>query len=174
MRRLPLLLFVLVAPFAANADPIVNVGTCVVETITCFLDIENLEIDGHRYNVSWEPAPLVDLLDKGSGAGSFINDSSLANLAAQAIYEAFLSTDIVANTYGGDGLFIAAVYVTYTVDGSRAWLASSNRTGVRLISVDDTSRLPWAVFTPVPEPGTLALFGIGLFGMGCARHRKKA
>ena len=32
----------------------------------------------------------------------------------------------------------------------------------------------WAVWTPVPEPGTLALFGIGLFGMGLARGRKAA
>jgi hypothetical protein len=26
--------------------------------------------------------------------------------------------------------------------------------------------------TPVPEPGTLALFGLGLLGMGLARRKK--
>ena len=31
-----------------------------------------------------------------------------------------------------------------------------------------------SVRQPVPEPGTLALFGIGLFGMGLTRRRKKA
>ncbi len=32
----------------------------------------------------------------------------------------------------------------------------------------------WRTTTQVPEPGTLVLFGIGLFGMGLARRNKKA
>jgi hypothetical protein len=41
-----------------------------------------------------------------------------------------------------------------------------------IVSHDQLSVRVFATATRVPEPGTLALFGIGLLGMGLARRRK--
>ncbi|MCH8895261.1 MAG: PEP-CTERM sorting domain-containing protein [Proteobacteria bacterium] len=76
----------------------------------------------------------------------------------------------ISATFGIDGTFdfyaLTGFVDLVSVTFSSVLLGSYNFGG---FSIDNLNDSP----TTVPEPGTLALLGIGLFGMGWARRRKK-
>ena len=59
------------------------------------------------------------------------------------------------------------LFTTFDPGGDGSWAAGGGFPGSIGIRIDASEP------TTVPEPGTLALLGIGLFGMGLARRRKK-
>lgn len=109
----------------------------------------------------------------GFYAGSLDNFNSVAFFLNDALVDSFTGDQINAVAFGGNasGNQQQAAYINYyTTDSvlfNKVVFASSN-------NAFETDNHAFAVATPpgqVPLPGTLALLGLGMVGLGAARRR---
>ena len=154
--------------------------------------------DLFTFTYEFEEGDIVVASFDGTQAGNFITD--LLNISVQ-LNGVNIGTpfDFVALGYDGSWTSPATVAIDgvgsnfgfftpdlagytayfYIIPWCNADCQGDNSTGVQTYFNESYTYLyngnynsgNWQV-TAVPEPGTLALFGIGLFGMGIARRKK--
>ena len=129
----------------------------------------------------------VNTIAPDAGGGSFNGDlfvdftSAVNNLSFWSGGDDFNVIQATINVFV-NGLFDSAV--SLIGDGNAGTTdfhdlsAFSNVTRIEIVNVTDPAGLVYDDFmfdiADVPEPGTLALLGLGLVGMGITRRRKKA
>ena len=107
-------------------------------------------------------ATLGDILDNQVWWG----DSSLAEMFAE-VCGSCLGTQFNSNAVGP-----WFSYEDFDIARSLGWGFNASRGYAVEYSGGGSSQWLWVTAVSVPEPGTLALLGIGLFGMGFARRKK--
>jgi hypothetical protein len=196
------LLAVLLSPIAANADLLTetfddplgsfysdwlgsnsNMGSYYLSNGSS----SDLDYRGNNPEGLW----ISDNQTFGGGVSGplveIVFDSAFGSLLTELSFgiEAFVQLEIFAfdmsDTLLGSAVFSGGGFdfdhtdifsVTSTNGISRFVLDSSGYGGGQVSG--NTSVDNFSVTTSVPEPGTLALLGIGLLGMGAARRRMKA
>ena len=182
------LVALLLSPMAANADQIAGFnGDYDVanwnETITCLNDLAggvdtssapnsialvecDSNIDVTTGFVTFDILAVADGIfsfdwnmggfDWGYAEGGYILDGVL---------------NFLSNNFNGDGES-GSISVAVLAGQTIGWYNQTydNCCGTTALTISNFS----APIAAVPEPGTLALFGIGLLGMGLTRRKKKA
>lgn len=171
------LVAVLMSPMAANADPI------LVGSPSAVTGIQNLLVGGSLYDVSFCASGASYFDCYGGDDPEFLGNKSGAEAARDEI-ASFLGNQL-ADRIATSGVF---AFVPYAINGGVVSLAftGSNSTilpwnlgnvNSRIANVTTAccANSAWTVFTAtkVPEPGTLALFGIGLLGIALTRRRQR-
>ena len=163
------LLAILLSPMAANADLILQIeridDSTALITGTGLLDVD----DVLRFS-------LLGATSLGdSGADAFTGDLTIGGVGPDNVFTRFGTTNfILVYSASGGGARSAgdaiAGQMLATLD-VESWAAVG--TAGRIIAEgSEVSLGRYSIVSAVPEPGTLALLGIGLFGMGLARRKK--
>ncbi len=203
MRKICLILAAgcIVCPFVANADVIVIDFEGVVPDgsfeVTPILpyseDGFELTTDDPITNGIYAPGSVwntngTDVLGLGDLKTVVISTSdgslfSLLGFESSHVLGGFTDDAVieVAGFFGAGGSIFAEVgsasdsFIDHTFDSAWSGLSSVTLTPRGLNGAIDniTVRVP-GITMGVPEPGTLALLGVGLFGMGLARRRNPA
>jgi hypothetical protein len=172
----------------SHAIPIVTTAACVNDGGSlCATGITNLVIGGDLLDVSFSQLSYDDLF--ASSDPYFLGDKSGADDAREAMFGALNaagapSVIAIPGTSGSASVFTpyqlngaTDVFVTVAArtPSSPLWGASGDGTIPRNapLSGDPNSVFTYATFTlGVPIPTTLALFGLGLAGIGWTRRKK--
>ena len=187
-----LALVVLLSPMAANAD-LIDAGGSTIDTLTGleWLDLTStvgmtvanalaaFEGDGYQYANDSEIATLLASfgITYGFNPGTYFDLG--ATLAQReffvGLFGATTGVGAAEMSFGGFELLglgrSAYLCISISACGPRSFTNDIDTSGGRF---SFAGQFLVRRATSVPEPGTLALFGIGLIGMGLARRRKNA